>query len=103
MKTPGRDTLDSIAELKRHVMQKPKKAAPEDLDILARHYWGLATATDDFREKRKHLKRSCYLAGLAFTAGADGVEQLELYRVPGHSLSVKRETEKRQTHEFLDY
>jgi hypothetical protein len=72
--------MDSIIELEKRVIKNPKKAKPEDLDILARHYWGLATDTDDFREKRKHLKRSSYFAGLAFAAGADEVEQLELYR-----------------------
>jgi hypothetical protein len=70
----------SIVESEKRVIKNPKKAKPEDLDVLARHYWDLATGTDDFREKRKHLKRSSYFAGLAFTAGADAVEQLELYR-----------------------
>ena len=75
-----RNPMDSIIELEQRVIKNPKKAKPDDLDFLARHYWGLATGTDDFREKRKHLKRSSYFAGLAFTAGADAVEQLELYR-----------------------
>ena len=70
----------SIVELEKCVIKNPKKAPPEDLDLLARHYWELATGTDDFRDKRKHLKRSSFFAGLAFKAGADAVEQLELYR-----------------------
>lgn len=81
--------MDSIIELEKRVIKKPKKAKPEDLDILARHYWDLATGTDDFREKRKHLKRSSFFAGLAFTAGADAVEQLELYRtIVQHTAEV---------------
>jgi hypothetical protein len=72
--------MDSIVELEKRVMQNVKKAAPEDLDILARHYWDLATRSNDYRDKRKHLKRSCFFVGLAFAAGADSVEQLELYR-----------------------
>jgi hypothetical protein len=72
--------VDAIIELERRVIKNPTKAKPEDLDILARHYWDLATGTDDFRDKRKHLKRSSFFAGLAFTAGADAVEQLKLYR-----------------------
>lgn len=72
--------MDSIIELEKRVIKNQKKAKPEDLDILARHYWDLATGTDDFREKRKHLRKSSFFAGLAFTAGADAVEQLELYR-----------------------
>ena len=75
-----KNSMDSVIELEKRVINNPKKAKVEDLDVLARHYWGLATGTDDFREKRKHLKRSSYFAGLAFTAGADAVEQLELYR-----------------------
>jgi hypothetical protein len=72
--------MDSIFELEKRVIKKPKKANPQDLDLLARHYWDLATGTDDFRDKRKHLKRASFFVGLAFTAGADAVEQLELYR-----------------------
>jgi len=72
--------MDSIVELEKRIAKSPKKATPEELDLLARHYWDLATGTDDFREKRKHLKRSSYFAELAFKAGADAVEQLELYR-----------------------
>ena len=72
--------MNSVIELEKRVIKSPKKAKPEDLDILARYYWDLATGTDDFREKRKHLKRSSYFVGLAFNAGADAVEQLELYR-----------------------
>ena len=72
--------MDAIVELEKRVIKNPKKAKAEELDTLARHYWALATGTDDFRDKRKHLKRSSYFAGLAFTAGADAVEQLELYR-----------------------
>lgn len=72
--------MDSIVDLEKRVIKDRKKAKAEDLDALARHYWALATDTDDFRERRKHLKRSSYFAGLAFAAGADAVEQLELYR-----------------------
>jgi len=72
--------MDSIVELEKRVIKNPKQAQPEDLDVLARHYWDLATDTEDFRDKRKHLKRSSYFAGLAFKVGADAVEQLELYR-----------------------
>jgi hypothetical protein len=72
--------VDSIVELEKRVIKNPKKAKPEDLDVLARHYWDLATGTDDFRDKRKRLKRASYFAGLAFKAGADAVEQLKLYR-----------------------
>lgn len=72
--------MDSIIELEKGVIKNPKQAKPNDLDLLARHYWELATGTDDFRDKRKHLKRSSFFAGLAFKAGADAVEQLELYR-----------------------
>lgn len=70
----------SIVELEKGIIKNPKQAQPEDLDLLARHYWELATGTDDFRDKRKQLKRSSFFAGLAFKAGADAVEQLELYR-----------------------
>lgn len=72
--------MDSIVELEKRVARNSKKATLEDLDLLARHYWELATGTDDFREKRKHLRKSSYFAELAFKAGADAVEQLELYR-----------------------
>ena len=72
--------MDSIVELENRVIKNQKKAKLEDLDVLARHYWDLATGTEDFRDKRKHLKRASYFAGLAFKAGADAVEQLELYR-----------------------
>jgi len=72
--------MDSIVELEKRVIQNLKKAAPEDLDILARHYWDLATRSDDFRDKRSHLKRSSFFAGLAFAAGVDAVERLGLYR-----------------------
>jgi len=72
--------MDSIIELEKRVIKHPKQATPEGLDRLARHYWDLATGSDDFRDKRKHLKRSSHFAGLAFKAGADAVEQLALYR-----------------------
>jgi len=69
-----------IVELEQRVIKQPKRATPEDLDLLARHYWELATGSADFRDKRKHLKRSSHFAGLAFKAGAEAVEQLQLYR-----------------------
>lgn len=72
--------MDSIVDLENRVITTPKKAKPEDSNTLARHYWGLATDTDDFREKRKHLKKASFFVGLAFAAGADDAEQLELYR-----------------------
>lgn len=72
--------MDSIVELEKRVIQNLKKAAPEDLDTLARHYWDLATRANDFRDKRSHLKRSSFFTGLAFAAGVDSVERLELYR-----------------------
>jgi hypothetical protein len=72
--------MDSIVELERRVIANLKKAKPEELDVLARHHWGSAMSADDFRERRKRLKRSSFFAGLAFAAGADAVEQLELYR-----------------------
>jgi len=72
--------MDSIVALEKRVAKNPKRATPEELHLLASHYWELATCTDDFREKRKHLKRSSFFAELAFKAGADAVEQLELFR-----------------------
>ncbi|HKI63227.1 MAG TPA: hypothetical protein VKA16_01235 [Burkholderiales bacterium] len=72
--------MDSIVELEKRIVRNPKKAAPEELDTLARHYWDLATRADDFRDKRSHLKRSSFFAGLAFAAGLDSAEQLGLYR-----------------------
>jgi hypothetical protein len=72
--------MNSIVELENRVIKNRKKAKLEDLDALARHYWGLAMDADDFREKRKHLKKSSFFVGLAFAAGAAAVEQLELYR-----------------------
>lgn len=72
--------MDSVVELEKHVMQDLKKASPEDLDILARHYWDLAPRSQDFRDRRSHLKRSSLFAGLAFAAGVDAVERLELCR-----------------------
>jgi hypothetical protein len=72
--------MESIMELERRVVGRRKKAAPEELDVLARHYWGAATGADDFRERRKHLKKSSFFVGLAFAARADDVEHCELYR-----------------------
>jgi hypothetical protein len=72
--------MDSIVELERRVIANRKKAKAEELDVLARHYFGLATSADDFRDKRRHLKRSSFFVGLAFAAGANAVEQLDLYR-----------------------
>jgi len=69
-----------IVELEQRVIKQPKQATPEGLDLLARHYWKLATGAADFRDKRTHLKRSSHFAGLAFKAGAEAVEQLQLYR-----------------------
>jgi hypothetical protein len=34
--------MASIVELEKRVIQHPKQAPPEDLDLLARHYWELA-------------------------------------------------------------
>jgi hypothetical protein len=72
--------MNSIVELEKRVIKSRKKAKPEDLDVLARHYWSLAMEAEDFRNRRKHLKRSSFFAGRAFAAGANAVEQLKLYR-----------------------
>jgi hypothetical protein len=81
--------MDSIVELEKRVVQNLKKAAPEDLDILAGHYWDLATRAADFRDRRRHLKRASFFAGLAFAAGVEAVERLELYRtIVQHAAEV---------------
>jgi hypothetical protein len=72
--------MKNIPELERAVLKNQKKASAGDLDYLARHYWALAKESGDFRERRMLLKRASHFAGLAFGAGADDVEQLELYR-----------------------
>jgi len=96
--------MDTIIELEKHVIKNPKKSKPEDLYLLARHYWALATGTDDYREKRKHLKRSSYFVDFAFKAGADAVEQLELYRtILQHAAEVSTwpEDERRKLSKII--
>lgn len=80
--------MESIAELERRVGPKPQKASPEELHTLALHYWDLASHTQDYRARRKHLTRSCYFLGNAVAVGVDSLERLDLYRTILQSWDV---------------
>ncbi len=78
--------MADVGDLEAKLGRDPGAGSPNDLDRLARHYWQMATAEEDYRKRQKLLKRSSHYAGRAFDSGMEDPDVLRLY------MHIARET-----------
>lgn len=73
--------MADISDLEAKLGRDPSAGSYSDLDRLARHYWRMARAEKDYRNRQKLLKRSSHYAGHAFNRGIEDPDALRLYMV----------------------
>jgi hypothetical protein len=73
------ETPDALDELEPRARRDPASVAPEDHHRLATHYRELAEGTDDFRERRDHLRQAAFFVEQAVESGLQDPDALEDY------------------------